>query len=116
MTLSAAAAVTGLAPKFASAQAIRFTPSPLYPDPAIQVLDPSFAKYRVASSSLEQVATGARWLEGPVWFGDGRYLLVSDVPNNRVMKYDETNETWSVFNPNSNYSNGHARDMQGRLL
>jgi sugar lactone lactonase YvrE len=37
------------------------------------------AEYRVASSSLEQVATGARWLEGPVWFGDGRYLLVSDI-------------------------------------
>ncbi|TDK37170.1 SMP-30/gluconolactonase/LRE family protein [Rhizobium deserti] len=116
MALSAAALAAGAAPGLASAQAISFTPSPIYPDPSIQVLDPSFAKYRVASSSLEQVATGARWLEGPVWFGDGRYLLVSDIPNNRVMKYDESNETWSVFNANSNYANGHARDRQGRLL
>src|SRR5690242_8856312 len=115
MTLSATALATVL-PKMASAQAIGFTPSPIYPDPAIQILDPSFAKYRVASSSLEQVATGARWLEGPVWFGDGRYLLVSDIPNNRVMRYDEANESWSVYNANSNYANGHARDRQGRLL
>ncbi len=116
IAISGAALAGAVLPKVAAAQSIGFTPSPIYPDPAIQVLDPSFAKYRVASLSLEQVATGARWLEGAVWFGDGRYLLVSDVPNNRVMKYDETNETWSVFNPNSNYSNGHARDMQGRLL
>ncbi|CDZ45531.1 MULTISPECIES: SMP-30/gluconolactonase/LRE family protein [Neorhizobium] len=115
MTLSAAALATTF-PKMASAQAIGFTPSPIYPDPAIQILDPSFAKYRIASSSLEQVATGARWLEGPVWFGDGRYLLVSDIPNNRVMRYDEANESWSVYNPSSNYANGHARDRQGRLL
>ena len=115
MKLSAAALAT-VVPKMASAQAIGFTPSPIYPDPAIQILDPSFAKYRVASSSLEQVATGARWLEGPVWFGDGRYLLVSDIPNNRVMRYDEANESWSVYNANSNYANGHARDRQGRLL
>lgn len=116
MTLSAAAAATAVSARIASAQAISFTPSPIYPDPAVQVLDPSFAKYRVASSSLEQVATGARWLEGPVYFADGKYLLVSDIPNNRVMKYDETNETWSVFDANSNYANGHARDRQGRLL
>ncbi len=115
MTLSAAALAAAV-PKLASAQAIGFTPSPIYPDPAIQILDPSFAKYRVASSSLEQVATGARWLEGPVWFGDGRYLLVSDIPNNRVMRYDEANESWSIYNANSNYANGHARDRQGRLL
>ncbi len=78
MMLSAAALATPF-PKMASAQAIGFTPSPISPDPAIQILDPSLAEYRVASSSLEQVATGARWLEGPVWFGDGRYLLVSDI-------------------------------------
>ena len=61
MTLGVAAAATAVTTKIASAQAISFTPSPIYPDPAIQVLDPSFAKYRVASASLEQVATGARW-------------------------------------------------------
>lgn len=116
LTLSAAALATGATTKLASAQAMPYQPSARYPDPAIQILDPSFAKYRINSSTLEQVATGARWLEGPVWFGDGRYLLVSDIPNNRIMKYDEANETWSVFRENANYTNGHTRDKQGRLV
>jgi hypothetical protein len=55
-----------------------------YPDPAVQILDPSFAKYRIFQSALERLATGFRWAEGPVWFGDGRYLLWSDIPNNRI--------------------------------
>ncbi|UXS04681.1 SMP-30/gluconolactonase/LRE family protein [Agrobacterium tumefaciens] len=114
--LSAAAVATGVTTKLASAQAMPFQPNARYPDPAVQILDPSFAKYRISSSTLEQVATGARWLEGPVWFGDGRYLLVSDIPNNRIMKYDEANETWSVFRDNANYTNGHTRDKQGRLV
>gem|GEM_PF-6251300 len=114
--LSAAAVATGVTTKLASAQAMPFQPNARYPDPAVQILDPSFAKYRISSSTLEQVATGARCLEGPVWFGDGRYLLVSDIPNNRIMKYDEANETWSVFRDNANYTNGHTRDKQGRLV
>ena len=57
---------------------------------AIEILDPSFARYRIYSSTVEQICSGLRWAEGPVYFGDGRYLLVSDVPNNRIMRYDET--------------------------
>ena len=53
-----------------------------YPDPAVQILDPSFAKYRLKLAAVERLATGFRWCEGPVWFGDGRYLLWSDIPNN----------------------------------
>jgi gluconolactonase len=49
--------------------------APRYPDPAIEVLDPSFLKYRLFNASVERLATGTRWGEGPVWFGDGRYLL-----------------------------------------
>ena len=60
-------------------------PATRYPDPAILVLDPRFAKYRIASAAVERIATGMRWAEGPVWFGDGRTLLGSDVPNDRVM-------------------------------
>ena len=68
------------------AQAFDFKPHQRYPDPAIQILDPGFAKYRIYSSTVEQVATGMRWAEGPVYFPeDGGYVLVSDIPNNRIM-------------------------------
>ena len=50
-------------------------PTLRYPDPAVQSLDPRFQRYRLFSASVERLATGMRWSEGPVWFGDGRYLL-----------------------------------------
>src|SRR5262249_21540463 len=55
-------------------------PSERYPDPAIQILDPSFAKYRLALAGVERLATGMRWSEGPVYFGDARCVLWSDIP------------------------------------
>ena len=67
----------------------QWRPSERYPDPAIQVLDPSFAKYRLGLAGVERLATGMRWCEGPAWFGDGRYLLWSDIPNNRIMRWQE---------------------------
>ena len=70
----AALAGTALA-KPALAQAFAFTPNQRYPDPAVEILDPSFARYRIYSSTLEQLATGMRWAEGPVYFPRGRYLL-----------------------------------------
>ena len=97
------------------AQAVPFVMNPRYPDPAVLILDPSFAKYRLYSSSLEQVATGFRWTEGPAYFPDGAYLLFSDIPNNRIMKFDEKTGKTSVFRANANYANGNARDRQGRL-
>ena len=87
-----------------------------YPDPAVQILDPSFAKYRIFQSALERLATGFRWAEGPVWFGDGRYLLWSDIPNNRIMRWEEETGRVSVFRKPSNFANGNTRDRQGRLL
>ena len=87
-----------------------------YPDPAIEVIDPRFAKYRVVSAAVERLYTGARWAEGPVWFGDGRYLLFSDIPNNRMLRWQEETGEVSVFRSPSNYSNGNYRDRQGRLL
>ena len=93
-----------------------FEPSHRYPDPRIEVLHPSFAKYRIFSSTVEMVGSGMRWAEGPVWFGDGRYLLVSDIPNNRILRYDEATGGWGVFRSPSNMANGLARDAQGRLL
>src|SRR5690348_15936217 len=87
-----------------------------YPDPAVEVVDPRFAKYKVQSAAVERLWTGARWAEGPVWFGDGRYLLFSDIPNNRMLRWLEDTGEISVFHSPSNYSNGNCRDRQGRLL
>src|SRR6201747_635512 len=84
-----ATVATSVLARNAAAQSVAFRPNQRYPDPAVEILDPSFAKYRLYSSSVEQVGTGMRWAEGPVWFGDGRYVLVSDIPNNRIMRYDE---------------------------
>ncbi len=100
----------------AMAQAFEFKPNQRYPDSSVQILDPSFTKYRIYSSTVEQLGTGMRWAEGPVYFADGRYVLLSDIPNNRIMKYDEANHTFSVFRSPANFSNGLARDLQGRLL
>ena len=108
----AAAATLSVAPR-AFAQ---WQPSQRYPDPAIQIVDQSFARYRLDLAKVERLATGFRWSEGPVWFGDGRYLLWSDIPNNRIMRWDEETGAVSVFRKPSNFANGNTRDRQGRLL
>ncbi len=113
-----AAAATGLGALGGSAlaQSIAFTPNARYPDPAVQILDPAFAKYRIYSSTIEQVATGFRWAEGPAYFPEGGYLLFSDIPNNRIMKFDEKTGKTTVFRDKAHYANGNARDRQGRLV
>jgi gluconolactonase len=94
----------------------QWQPSQRYPDPAVRILDPSFAKYRLALAKVEKIASGMRWCEGPVWFGDGRFLLWSDIPNNRIMKWEEETGAVSVYRQPSHNSNGNTRDRQGRLL
>lgn len=113
--LLGAALVAGPA-GLAHAHSFPFTPQQRYPDPSVEILDPEFAKYRIYSSSVEQLGSGFRWAEGPVWFGDGRYLLFSDIPNNRIMRWDEATGQMGVFRHPANFSNGLARDRQGRLL
>ncbi len=108
---SALAAVTAV-PRILGA----WEPSQRYPDPAIKILDPSFTPYRIVQSKVERIASGLRWAEGPVWFGDGRFLLWSDIPNNRIMKWEEQTGEVSVFREPANYANGNTRDRQGRLL
>jgi gluconolactonase len=100
----------------ANAAVPSWQPSLRYPDPAVEVLDPAFAKYRLALASVERLATGCRWSEGPVYFGDLRCLLWSDIPNNRIMRWDEETGAVSVFRRPSNHANGHTRDRQGRLI
>jgi gluconolactonase len=87
-----------------------------YPDPAIKTLDPRFQSLVLGNAAVERIATGMRFCEGPVWFGDGRYLLWSDIPNDRIMRWDEETGAVSVFRKPSNYANGNTRDRQGRLV
>jgi gluconolactonase len=87
-----------------------------YPDPAIETLDPRFDKYRLFNACIERLATGCRWAEGPVWFGDGRYVLWSDIPNDRMLRWDEASKSVATFRQPSNNSNGNTRDRQGRLV
>ena len=91
-------------------------PASFYPDPAIQVLHRSFERYRLGLSAVERLFTGLRWAEGPVWIGDARHLLVSDIPNNRILRWDEETGAVSAFRRPSNYANGNTRDRQGRLI
>ncbi|MBZ5543134.1 MAG: SMP-30/gluconolactonase/LRE family protein [Acidobacteriia bacterium] len=87
-----------------------------YPDAAVQTIDPRFEKLRQGNAAIERLYTGCRWAEGPVWFGDGRYVLWSDIPNNRILRWAEETGEVSVFRQPSNYSNGNTRDKQGRLI
>jgi len=86
------------------------------PDPAVKVLDPSFEKYRILLGSVERLSQGYSWAEGPVYFADQRCLLWSDIPNNRIMRWDEATGATSEFRRPSNYANGNTRDRQGRLV
>jgi gluconolactonase len=101
----------------ASAAASRWEPAESYPDPSIVTLDPRFDRIKPPfHAAIERLATGLRWAEGPVWFGDGRYLLCSDIPNNRIVRWDEESGVLAVFRRPSNHANGNTRDRQGRLI
>ncbi len=89
---------------------------PRYPDSDVISLDPSFDELTIFSAAIERLYTGCRWAEGPVWFGDGRYLLWSDIPNQQILKWEEQTGHVSIFRKPSNYANGNTRDSQGRLI
>nr|WP_294554359.1 SMP-30/gluconolactonase/LRE family protein [uncultured Rhodopila sp.] len=91
-------------------------PNQRYPDASVHVLDSGFNTLRLPAASVERLATGCRWSEGPVYFGDGRYLLWSDIPNDRILKWEEETGTVSVFRKTSWNANGNTRDRQGRLV
>ena len=95
---------------------IEWQPSQRYPDPSIVVVDESFNKYRMPLTKVERLWTGSRWGEGPVWFGDTRSLIWSDIPNNRMLRWDEESGAVTVFRKPTGYANGNTRDRQGRLL
>jgi gluconolactonase len=87
-----------------------------YPDARVVILDPRFARYRVGNAAIERLHTGCRWAEGPAWFGDGRYLVWSDIPNDRLLRWVEETGEVSVFRSPSGGSNGNTRDLEGRLV
>src|SRR5262245_32607650 len=110
------AASGALAAAIGAQSAAAWEPSERYPDPAIKALDPSFEKYRIALAGVERLAGSCRFNEGPVYFGDARCLLWSDIPNNRIMRWDEETGRISVYRKPSNHANGNTRDRQGRLV
>src|SRR4029434_11072266 len=87
-----------------------------FPDAGGDIVDERFRSMVVWEEVVERLWTGGRWLEGPVWFGDGRYLLFSDIPNNRILRWSEETGETTVCRQPANNSNGNTRDAQGRLI
>jgi gluconolactonase len=81
-----------------------------------EVLDPRFEQCVIGHARVERLWTGARWTEGPAWFAAGRYLVWSDIPNNRILRFDECSDAVTVFRQPSNNANGNAVDREGRLI
>jgi gluconolactonase len=113
-----AAAVAGVA-TVARAQTRdygRNAPPVRYPDRDIVVLDKRFAKYKIGNTPIQRLYTGMLWAEGPAWSGGGRYLVWSDIPNDRQLRWLEEDGHVSVFRKPSGYSNGNTFDFEGREL
>lgn len=85
-------------------------------DAAFEILDPRFAPLVNLHSRVEKLFTGCLWAEGPAWFAAGRYLIWSDIPNDRMLRFDETDGHVSIFRQPSGNSNGNTVDRQGRLV
>lgn len=81
-----------------------------------EIRDPRFGALILGNVHVEKLWTGARWTEGPVYVPAGKYLLFSDIPNDRVMRYDETDGSVSVFESPCGFQNGHTLDREGRVV
>ena len=84
--------------------------------PSFEVVDRRFHALALPYVHVEKLYTGCRWAEGPAWLAAGRYLVWSDIPNDRVLRWDETDGSVSVFRQPAMNSNGHTVDRQGRLI
>ena len=87
-----------------------------YPDPDIVVLDPRFQHMVLGHAAIERIATGFRFTEGPAYYGDGRYLLFSDIPNDSLLRWDEVTGAVATLRQPAGYPDGNTRDRQGRLI
>src|SRR5947207_15595193 len=91
-------------------------PNVYFTDPDVLTVDPSFNGLRQVNAPIQRLWTGALWSEGPAWSGQGRYLVWSDIPNNRQMRWLEDDGRVAVFRMPANNSNGNTFDFQGRQL
>jgi gluconolactonase len=91
-------------------------PTTYFTDPDVISVDPLFDSYLQPNSAIQRLWTGALWSEGPAWNSQGRYLVWSDIPNNRQLRWLEDDGRVSVFRSPSNNSNGNTFDFQGRQL
>ena len=91
-------------------------PTTYFTDPDIVIVDPAFGGLIQANTPIKRLWTGALWSEGPAWSGQGRYLVWSDIPNNRQLRWSEDDERVTVFRNPSNNSNGNTFDHQGRQI
>jgi len=80
-----------------------------------EILTPEFRKLVLPNGWVERLHTGMRWAEGPVWFGDGGYVVWSDIPNDRMLQWVDGLGVRTFRQP-SNYANGNTRDLEGRLI
>jgi gluconolactonase len=87
-----------------------------YPEPDVVTLDPRFAKYKLPNSPIQRLHTGTLWAEGPAWCGVGNFLLWSDIPNNRQLRWLEEDGHVSTYRQPAGYSNGNTFDWQGRQI
>lgn len=114
---SAVAASTVLTQKALAYKAFEVGPEPTrYPSPSWKILDERFKKYMIGNTPLRREYTGLLWAEGPAWNGVGRYVVFSDIPNNRQMRWDEVTGAVSVLRSPAQFSNGNAFDLRGRQL
>ena len=130
-TIGAAAGAAFAVPRLAAGQAPQINPpgpppaprdySPgalpvSYPDPDVITIDPAFSQLRLGNTPIQRLWTGSLWAEGPAWCSQGRYLVWSDIPNNRQLRWLEDDGRVSVFRMPSNNSNGNTFDFQGRQV
>lgn len=87
-----------------------------YPEPDVLVIDKRFAKYKIGNTPIQRLHTGAMWAEGTAWNGVGRFLVWSDIPNNRQFRWLEEDGHISVFREPAGHSNGNTFDWQGRQI
>src|SRR5689334_16357035 len=136
ITAAGAVAAVGLAPRMVAAQAPagrpmappstittpprdfgpNAPPTTYFTDPDVISVDPMFDGLRQPNAPIQRLWTGALWSEGPAWSSQGRYLVWSDIPNNRQLRWLEDNQRVTVFRLPSNNSNGNTFDFQGRQL
>src|SRR5687767_12186988 len=91
-------------------------PTTYFTDPDVLTIDPMFNGLRQPNAAIKRLWTGALWSEGPAWSGVGRYLVWSDIPNNRQMRWLEDDGSVTVFRSPSNNSNGNTFDFAGRQV